>query len=90
MKKLPSHHENKRLHNSAQLIAQTVESRNRKTHRHGKTPTVMGKPVGIVRKTIYNNHGTEFKRWRRRSIQKPYISKTAYVSAKCRIPKFPL
>jgi hypothetical protein len=50
----------------------------------------MGKPVGIVRKTIYNNHGTKFKRWRRRSRKNPYISKTAYVSAKCCIPKFPL
>ena len=42
-------------------------------------PTVMGKPVGIVRKIIYNNHRTKYRlvrkkrrrRRRRRNIQKP-------------------
>ena len=55
-----SQHENKRLHNSVQLIAQhcvigcmkNVESRNRKFPWNSEKPTVMGKP--IVGKTIYD------------------------------------
>ena len=27
----------------------------------GRKPTVMGKSVGIVRKTIYNNHRTKYR-----------------------------
>ena len=57
-----------------------------------KKPTVMGKPVGIVRKTIHNNHGTKLRNQavEEEYTKKPYISKTAFVSNLCRIPKFPL
>ena len=36
-----------------------------------KKPDVMGKPVGIVRKTIYNNHRTKYSLVRRTKLRIP-------------------
>ena len=61
-----------------------------------ENPTVIGKLVGIVRKTIYNNHRTKYRLVRKSGgggggggvYKKPYISRTAQVREPCNSSKF--